>query len=92
MKNICIFAICSLHLQENQTMKKKIIIMGITLLVIFACFLIYWAGYTNGYNTAGYKYYYDGMKVDYAFKKVKANFDEMRELMENITPINYGDK
>jgi hypothetical protein len=65
-------------------MKKEIIMMGITVLVIVACFLIYWLGYTNGYKTAGQKYYYDGMKVDYAFRKINENYQRMLESSESI--------
>jgi hypothetical protein len=58
-------------------MKKEIIMIGLIAIVIIACFLIYLAGYANGYKTAGYKYYYDGMKVDYAFNKIKDNYQRM---------------
>jgi hypothetical protein len=65
-------------------MKKEIIMIGITAIVVIACFLIYLSGYTNGYKTAGYKYYSDGMKVDYSFRKIKDNYQIMVELGEAI--------
>jgi len=58
---------------------KKICLITIAVIV---CFIIYFAGYTNGYKTAGYKYYYDGMKVQYAFRKMQNNFEQIQKLME----------
>ena len=43
---------------------------------------MFWCGYITGYKTAGFKYYYDGMKLEYAFYKVNRGFREMTKAME----------
>lgn len=77
---------------KNKIIKK----ICVTALIILACLLIYLVGYKNGFKTAEYKYYYDGMKVDYSFHKIKYNYQKMLELNEiveyKINDTNYVSK
>jgi len=57
-------------------------------IAVIVCFIIYFAGYTKGYKTAGYQYYYDGMKVQYAFRKMQNNFEQIQKLMEGYDTTN----
>ena len=68
-----------------KTIIKKICLITIAVIV---CFIIYFAGYTKGYKTAGYQYYYDGMKVQYAFRKIQNNFEQIQKLMEGYDTTN----
>ena len=64
---------------------KKICLITIAVIV---CFIIYFAGYTKGYKTAGYQYYYDGMKVQYAFRKIQNNFEQMEKIFKGNDTTN----
>ena len=68
-----------------KTIIKKICLITIAVIV---CFIIYFAGYTKGYKTAGYQYYYDGMKMQYAFRKMQNNFEQIQKLMEGYDTTN----
>jgi hypothetical protein len=63
-------------------MKTHIKKACIITIIAIVCFVIYFAGYTHGYRTAGYNYYYDGMKVQYAFRKIESNLERMQKTME----------
>lgn len=63
---------------------KGIKVIALTTISIIVCFLSYFSGYRHGYKTAGYKYYYDGMKVQYNYKRIQDNFVEMSKIMDSI--------